>query len=70
MADTFEIVAVTPTQVLDAANRPKDVLTATAITLPHNVMFEVTVDKVPGWKDALAAAAKAEAAELESAFTL
>jgi len=70
VADLYTNTAVVPSQRLGPGNTPVDIVEATAVTHPHDVMFSVQVDKKPGWKDALAAAARAEAAELESAFDL
>lgn len=70
MAENYDITAVMPTETLDQAQRLVKVIVANGITKPHGVNFTVTVTQEGGWKDALAAAADAEATELESAFDL
>lgn len=68
MAAGFEVTAAMPTQELDASQRLVDVMILSGRTIPHSVVFSVTVPKVSGWRDAALAAAAAEAAELESLF--
>ena len=61
MAVLFGTRLVGGTQIVETAE-------LTGLSIPHEVSFTVTVDKVDGWKDALLAAAAAEAAEVESLF--
>lgn len=70
MADTYTILSVIPSQRLQGGVTVIETIEAVGITIPHEVSFSVSVDKVAGWRDALAAAAAAEAAELESVFSL
>lgn len=64
----YTIIAVSTNQRLVAGTQIVETLEAVAITSPHEVNFSVTVDKKPGWQDALKAAAQAEADALESVF--
>jgi uncharacterized protein YggE len=68
VADTFEITAALPTQELDAGGRLIDVIEAVGVTKPNGVVFTVRVPKTGAWREALIAAARAEAAELEAIF--
>lgn len=67
---TFEVTAVLPTERLTPTQQLEPIITATVVTIPHGVIFEVTVPNAPGWKEALAREAAAQAAEYESAFDL
>lgn len=66
----YTIIGVATGQRLEGGTRIIETVEAIALTTPNNVNFAVTVDKKPGWKEAIAAAAAAEAAELESVFDL
>lgn len=70
MADTFEIIAARPEQQLTPGGQLTEVMVADAVTIPHGVNFTVQVPKTHGWKEALIAKATAEAAELESLFSV
>ena len=70
MADTYTILAVTPSQRLQGGTVVVETIEAVGITIPNEVSFQVSVDKVGDWRAELAAKAAAEAAELESVFSL
>lgn len=70
MAETYTIQSVIPSQRLVGGTRIQETIEAVGVTIPHEVSFSVSVDKTGDWRTALADAAAAEAAELESVFEL
>lgn len=70
MADTYEVVGAIATQRLVNGVEIQDVMEVTAVSKPNGVTFTVTVPKSPGWVEAVAAAAAAEAAQVEAVFNL
>lgn len=70
MAANYVLTAAIVGSRLEAGTRIVETVEGIFETVPNGIGFSVTVDKVPGYREALAAEAAREAAELESLFQL
>lgn len=70
MAANYVLTAALVGSRLEAGTRIVETIEGVFETIPHGIGFSVTVDKKPGYKEALAAEATREASELESLYDL